>query len=127
MKRATLTSSPPSPTGPLIDLRTSRSIRSSATSVRSHFNSVISMVESPCIPSRSARSLATKLHQAARNDSELSGHLGDRLIGIPDDPHRPFPKLPVELPAIADMHILIVHACTLSRITERRPRSARLL
>src|SRR6516225_5883923 len=42
-------------------LRTSRSIRNSATSERSRFNSAMSPVESPCGPSRSARSLATQL------------------------------------------------------------------
>src|SRR6516164_5870888 len=42
-------------------LRTSRSIRSSATSARSRFNSATSPVERPCVPSRSARSLATQL------------------------------------------------------------------
>src|SRR6185369_10358987 len=42
-------------------LRTSRSIRSSATSARKRFNSSTSPVERPRVPSCSARSLATQL------------------------------------------------------------------
>src|SRR6478672_5978972 len=41
--------------------KTSRSIRSCAFSARSRFNSAASPVESPSVPSRSARSLATQL------------------------------------------------------------------
>ena len=41
--------------------KTSRSIRSVAFSARNRFSSATSPVESPCVPSRSARSLATQL------------------------------------------------------------------
>jgi hypothetical protein len=41
--------------------------------------------------------LSNPITQGARIDPEVSGHLGDRLTGIPDDPHRP-PELPVEFP-----------------------------
>src|SRR5665647_911911 len=58
MKRATLTSSPRSPTRPRSALRTSRSIRSLVFSLRSRFSSLMSSTDRPLLPSRSARSWA---------------------------------------------------------------------
>jgi hypothetical protein len=40
-------------------------------------------------------------------DPEISGHLGDRLSRLPDDPDRPFSELPIELLVVSLPSLLL--------------------
>ena len=55
--------------------------------------------------------LGDPVAERARVMPKVTGHLGDRLSGLPDDPYRPLPELRIELPACLCL-LLIVHAST---------------
>jgi hypothetical protein len=48
---------------------------------------------------RAAAGPGSPSYPASRHESELPGNLRDRLPGLPDQPDRPFPEIPVDFPA----------------------------
>jgi hypothetical protein len=85
---------------PTLRLSTSRSIASSVFSLRSRASSTRSSLAQRAVRLTAAAPFdIDPVPSVPSFDAQVPGHLRDRLAGLPDQPPRALPEVPMELPA----------------------------